>query len=401
MSGRLLAQALVMLKGKELRTIHVLCCDTGIVDLLSTKVKDLLPGKADSFIHHLEMKAAALMNYSDAKLQLDILLEMAKRLEIRGTHLSTSQEVEDLTTAVVHEADKLMILQHSQYQRYKDIHMVQDPLQVMVRYQLDQLLQQTSKELDKASPAKQREYLAKVQQFIDQLPDEKQHQIKERLGVEQLTKEVLQRIVLTSGSSILFGILVEVFGFAFYTSATSLFASLAGLLGITLSFGTYTALTSMIAILANPIFIFGLLGGGGILFYRSQSRKLRGRMLPILLLQITLPAMHNSEVEVSYTSLIDAWLTFYQRHKSLSADILDLERQCLGSKKEVAHCKQAIQKIKQNKYNSAAVQQRELARLERTLRRYQANERHLQAKIDARVKERTALESQIYGLAHI
>jgi len=85
-------------------------------------------------------------------------------------------------------------------------------LQTMVRFQLDQLLAQAGKEMDAASPEKQREYLEKVQAFIESMPDEKQDQIKQRLGVEQLTRDVLQKIVVTSGASILFAVIVEVSG---------------------------------------------------------------------------------------------------------------------------------------------------------------------------------------------
>lgn len=82
---------------------------------------------------------------------------------------------------------------------------------------------------------------------------------------------MVRKAIATSGTSIVFAIIVEVSGFAFYTTATSLVATFAGLFGLTLPFGFYTGLTSTIEVLANPLFIIPLLLGGGILFRGSGA----------------------------------------------------------------------------------------------------------------------------------
>lgn len=348
MNGRLFAQALCSLQGKDLRTVHVLCCDTGIMDIISTKIQDLLPGDTKHFMQKLEQKVSALELRPDSELQLELLLEMGKRLELRGSHLSTDQEMEDFSGHIVEHADKLMVKQVSAYQTYKEAHAGLDPLQSMVRFQLDQLLQQVGKEMDKASAAKQQEYIAKVQSFVQSMPSEKQEQIKQRLGVDQLTNEVLQKVVLTSGASVLFAVIVEVSGFAFYTTATSLLASLAGLLGITLSFGAYTALSSVIAVLASPVFLLLLLGGGGYFLYKSQNRKLQNKMLPILILQITLPLLSSPQEDVSYSPLMDVWKVYYDQHQALAVGLREHQSLSDACFKQIISLKSELKKDRQS-----------------------------------------------------
>ena len=232
-------------------------------------------------------------------------------------------------------------------------------------YQLDQLLAQAGKEMDAASPEKQREYLEKVQAFIESMPDEKQDQIKQRLGVEQLTRDVLQKIVVTSGASILFAVIVEVSGFAFYTSAVSLLASLAGLVGVTLSFGTYTVLTSTVAVLANPLFLVMLLGGGGFYLYRAQTRKLQNKMVPILILQIALPALGAFRQPVSYSPLQGRWQAAFEQHWKLRAEMGEHQQHVDEYIRQIAACKEEIRRAEQR----IAERERHIARTHSEVKR--------------------------------
>ncbi|AIQ39920.1 hypothetical protein [Paenibacillus sp. FSL R5-0912] len=336
MNGRIFGQALFSLHGKDLRIIYILCCDTGIMDLLGSKIQDLLPGDTNHFIQKLEEKVTALQYRSDEDLQLQIVLEMAKRMDLRGAHLSADQELEEYVGQIIIIAERRMAEQDSHYKGYKNNNADAGPLQSMVHFQLDQLLQLAVKEIDSASADARSEYVQKVEKFIQAMPEEKQTQIKQQLGVDKLTNEMLQRIVATSGASVLFAAIVEVSGFAFYTTATSLLASLAGLFGVTLSFGTYTALTSFVAVLASPIFLLLLLGGGGFFLYRSQNQKLQNKMLPILILQITLPFLSGQQEIVSYTPLITLWKTSHDQYQILRTKIRDIERTLEDGKKQIA-----------------------------------------------------------------
>ena len=91
-------------------------------------------------------------------------------------------------------------------------------------------------------------------------------------------------------------------GFAFYTTATSLVASFAGLFGLTLPFGFYTGLTSTIAILASPLFLLPFLLGGGIWLTQHQNKSLKKKLLPIVLMQITLPYMSKGSGSIQFDS---------------------------------------------------------------------------------------------------
>lgn len=344
MNGHIFGQALCSLHGKDLRTVYVLCCDIGIMDLLGSKIQDLLPSDTNHFIQKLEEKVTDLQHTLDEELQLQILLVMAKRLELRGAHLSTDQELEDYASQVVIMAERRMAEQNSHYKSYKNNHVETLPLQSMIRFQIDQLLQLAVKEIDSASTEAQSEYVQKVERFVQAMPEEQQAQIKQQLGVDQLTNKMLQTIVATSGASVLFATIVEVSGFAFYTTATSLLASLAGVFGITLSFGAYTALTSFVAVLASPVFVLPFLAVGGFFLYSSQNQKLQNRMLPILILQITLPALSGRQEIVSYAPLLTVWKVNHDQYQSLRNEIRAIDRILEDGAEQIALLMEGIQR---------------------------------------------------------
>lgn len=347
MNGKPFIEALNQLKGDDLRRVHVLCFDTGIVDILATKIQDLLIGSkdVDHFYLKLEEKLQLLKNKPDTRIRLEIMLELAKRFEIQGSYLNTEQALFDLGEQLIVSIDQLMLKEKKEYKEFKNSLGDEYTLtQSIIRFQLEQILKQVGDELDKASSEKKEEYASKVTAFIESLPSEKQALMKKHLHIDKITNETLTQIIIKGGASSLFVVLVEVLGFSFYTTITSLLASTVGLVGITLPFGAYTMLTSTVAILASPVFLIGLLGGGGYLMYRSQNNKLQKSLIPILLLQISLQNSSSYEDSLPLKSLIDEWKQEFKAYDKIKTEIKAKNQLLITCKQEISSQKASINK---------------------------------------------------------
>ncbi|WP_419872341.1 hypothetical protein [Candidatus Pristimantibacillus sp. PTI5] len=344
MNGKAMVEALNQLSGDDLRRVHVLCCDTDIVDILTTKIQDIFTRSKDTdhFYIKMEERVQLLKSRKDERIRLEILLELAKCLEIRGTYLNTEQAFFDLGEQIIVHIDQLMLKDKKDYKAFKETNADYSLTQSIVRFQLEQILKQIGDELDKASPEKKEEYSNKLMEFIDSLPNEKQALMKKHLNIDKLTNETLTQILIKGGAGSLFVVLVEGLGFSFYTTITSLLASTLGLIGITLPFGVYTMLTSTVAILASPVFLVGLLGGGGYLMYRSQNNKLQKSLLPIIILQITLQNSSGNENNRSLKSLVEEWKNVYKAYEKSKSELKAKEQFLLACKQEMNRQKEAI-----------------------------------------------------------
>ena len=141
---------------------------------------------------------------------------------------------------------------------------------------------------------------------------------------------------MTSSVSFVFATIVEISGFAFYTTATTLLFKFASFFGLTLPFASYTTLTSTIAVIANPLFLFILLFGGGAYIVNRQNKSLKNNLLPITIMQITLPYLSqpsNLQVNESYQLFIEEWKRRFNRYKNSWEQLrkAELEREMLIS----------------------------------------------------------------------
>ncbi|MCA0972266.1 hypothetical protein LCM20_16780 [Halobacillus litoralis] len=326
MDGKILANSLVSLKGTDLRMVYALLLKTNITQLLSSKTKDFLTKEeTDHFTNHLEKEMKKVEAMDDAMLQVDLFLEMTKLLKLRGTKYTVQKEIEDQCNEIVRQTYATFQKQNKKFRSFSEKQSNTTELQQLVNFQMMQVFSEFDDNFDGFSIEDQTKFAQKVNEYILSLPKEKQEKIKEKLGVDQLTNEVVRKAIATSGTSIVFAIIVEVSGFAFYTTATSLIASFAGLLGLTLPFGFYTGLTSTIAIVANPLFIIPLLLGGGVLIFNQQNKSLKKKLLPITVMQVALPYMSEGGDSVEFEPFIKEWGSRYQHYVQRQTALLENE----------------------------------------------------------------------------
>src|SRR5690606_3138813 len=92
-----------------------------------------------------------------------------------------------------------------------------------------------------------------LEEFFNDLPETQQKRIAEKLGINNITSSSIQQLIATNGTAVVFAAIVQVAGFAFYTTLTSVVAGIFGFVGITLPFVFYTTMTSLVAVVANPL----------------------------------------------------------------------------------------------------------------------------------------------------
>lgn len=305
--------------------VYALLLQTNIGHLVSSKTKDLIAKaskeESDNFTAHLEEKVRKLNHIEDCVLQVDLFLELTKILKLRGANYTLAKEIEEQCTLIIALAHEQLLKQDKQFKRFAEGDYNSSKLQQIVKYQMGKLFQQLDKSFHDFTNEDQVKFASQVNDYIQSLPEEKQAKIKEKLGINEVTDKLILKALATSGTSIVFAAIVEISGFAFYATATSLLASFAGVFGVTLPFGVYTGLTSTIAVLANPIFFIPLLLGGGILLVNQQNKSLKKRLLPIIVMQITLPFMSRETDDISYELFINEWKLRLEKYRKLQSDL--------------------------------------------------------------------------------
>lgn len=363
LDGQILANSLVSLKGTDLRMVYALFCKTNIGDLLFSKTKDFFSKEeSDNFTRHLEEEVSKIEHKNDNELQVNIFLEITRLLKLRGTKYSLDKEITDQCSNISNDVFAQLQKQDKNFRKFSESKSNSSKLQLMVQYQMSKVFNEIDNSFQDFSIQDQTKFANQVNEYIHSLPIEKQNKIKEKLGVNDLTDEMVRKAIATSGTSIVFAIIVEVSGFAFYTTATSLVASFAGLFGLTLPFGFYTGLTSTIAVLANPLFILPLLLGGGALLINHQNKALRKKLLPIIVMQIALPYMSGGTGSVKSEPFIKEWHIRYDKAlnltremkklalmiKDITNEISEKEQTITYYKNEIYSCETEILKEKQN-----------------------------------------------------
>lgn len=109
-----------------------------------------------------------------------------------------------------------------------------------MEYQLKGVFEKIDKEFAK-DPDKG---TTKIQEAMSQLPPDVVEEMKKAFNVNDFSNEVLRKIMLNGGSAILFSSAVNLAGFAFYTTASTILAWFTGLLGVGLPFSAYIGMST-------------------------------------------------------------------------------------------------------------------------------------------------------------
>jgi hypothetical protein len=155
------------------------------------------------------------------------------------------------------------------------------------------------------APQDQQEDIAEqLLDAVDQLDDADRQRFLDELGVEELSKVQLKKLIASGAFASAFAASVSVAGFTAYLAVTTALAAVSALIGITFPFIVYIYATAAMAFLTDPIVL--ITGGAGLtawLTSRSNKTILR-RLLPTVVAFSTISSADASDAETSLNQLV-------------------------------------------------------------------------------------------------
>ncbi|WP_431028804.1 hypothetical protein [Lysinibacillus sp. LZ02] len=320
MNGRVLAHALLQTTGQELRMVYALLCKTNIIDMLTAKTKDFFSKDIDNFNEALKEEVKKLERYSDIELQVKLLTEMTRVLDINGMRYDCLEDIETQSEVIVQATHQQMLKSDKDYAAFIELANEQEAYQLMIQYQMQKLFAAFDAKFRELSEEQSTNFTEKIQQLLTGLPIEKQQQLKQSLDIAELTHETLRMAILTQGSVIVLSMIVEVAGFSAYTTLTTAIASTMALSGVALPFGVYTVATALFSMMMSPFMLIPLALGGGGLLLKHQNKHVKKKLLPLGILQLTLPIVAQNRIgQIDSTPFTRHWQQQVKRYEELFA----------------------------------------------------------------------------------
>ncbi|WP_153725993.1 hypothetical protein [Heliorestis convoluta] len=158
MEGKMLLKGLIRLKGEDLRLLYTLFNEVTVWTALRNRMFDKISfvAKTEDESHHFESlkeKAGEFVVESDEELQLRLLLEMARTLQISKVNCASEEDLLELTDYM---ADGVLQLLHEQEEDFTG-----HSMEKMALWQL-QKLSQACKNCDNGATESEKEGSAKV-----------------------------------------------------------------------------------------------------------------------------------------------------------------------------------------------------------------------------------------------
>jgi hypothetical protein len=319
MDGQLVAVSLMNLKGRELRMLYALLFKTNILSLLRVKTKDLFNKDVDHFNANLEKEMQKIEQISDEVLQLDLFLKLTEVYEMKGLPYHSIPNIEQQCQAIVGHTYSDLLKNDKEFILFTDSATDQTQLQQIIQFEMQKLFFSFDDKYKELKDEERYKFTQKIKEFLVQLPDDEQIRLKNRLQIEEVTKESIHGAMINLGAVFVLSAIVEIAGFSAYTTLTTAMASTIALSGVAMPVGVYTLASSLLTLVINPFILIPLaIGGGGWLVSR-QNKVSQKRLIPIVLLQMSLPSMvalPNYKEEL-FQPFISRWQHLKNKHTSL------------------------------------------------------------------------------------
>ena len=192
---------------------------------------------------------------------------LIEKLASIGVYLSSNPSDDEISVAVIDAGCKNFKKQISD-----GLTPAQKADAIYQRYN-EKLVAQTQEKYEKASETEKRKICEQLQKEVDSMPDERMEKLREALGVNKVTGEVLTNFISTSAgaSALLLALNASGFG-AFMALTTIMHAVFTTTLGITLPFAVYTTSTTILSFFLGPAGWIFLVGTEIILFNRNKNK---------------------------------------------------------------------------------------------------------------------------------
>ncbi|HZG72824.1 MAG TPA: hypothetical protein VEY51_14900 [Chondromyces sp.] len=343
MEGSQLAQSLVSLRGMHLRYVYALLCELHVWDLVSTKTKDVFSKEQSShFFTWLDRETEKLKDEPDEELQLDLLLQLSKALKIESRLFDLPTEIERQCEEIVDEAFGLLKKQYKELEQYYDQAYSKNKLEVMIHWQMKLIYDHLAeKKTESPSPLP---WVKEMEQYLSEVPDYFQEQLKEVFEVESLKEKDLSTVISKKGILFVFSEITKRTGLVFYRQLLESFSA------ETTKLEELKSDTIYFAWMMNPNVLLSLIFSGGTVLYRYQYLLFNKGLVPIVLMQTVLPYFaeeHRSEKDINVLSV--KWNERYQIYRTILRTINE-------NMKEQEEWEHALSLLKEDRQSIQSIQ---------------------------------------------
>jgi hypothetical protein len=346
MDNRIVTQSFLTAPREMLAAQLALLDRTTLAKLLKSKVTDLFSHEKGEFNRIVDEAIRCLVNEPAAELVLRLLGALNGILGIPARRYVAPRDFEDNGEEIF--ARCLAVLRETEKE------FSGTDLQDMLRFLTNKMFGEIGKRFESLSSDKQQEVVDAVRNFIEDLPEAQREKLRNEIGADQITDSYIRKAIVSGTLSTAFAAAVSVGGFAFYTGAVSLLATLAGLVGLTLPFSAYMGLTSTIAVISNPLFFIPVVAGGGWWLYSRQNQKMRRRLAPLVLAQSVLAYLAGRANGADLADeALRLWQAAWTEVERSRGELVQAERALAATQEELSRTKNWIRVLNQRQEQQA------------------------------------------------
>ncbi|WP_203362490.1 hypothetical protein [Bacillus sp. REN10] len=317
--GKQLAQSLVFLTGKQLRFVYVLLNDVNLWEIISSKTKDAVSKDNPAhFYAWLSKEAEKLNDVDDQELQLDLLLQLSKVLKLPAKLYNESYEIENQCANIVQEVFNILQKKYKQFaNQYEQFHL-KNKLEFFIHWEIAEMYIH----LNEQHYRKKEEnvialWTEEVLTFLQEMPTYQQEQVIQQLNLSACTQNELSKALQTDAFSV-FTAISERTGFHFYQFLLRNFSRNRT---ATIQEDAYFSW------MTNPNLLLSLIFKGGGILSRYQNLLFNKGLLPIVLLQATLPFLSEGmENQNDLSPLSSSWRSRFDHYRSMLRTVNELVR---------------------------------------------------------------------------
>ena len=339
MDGMIVSNSIYSLKGTDLRIIYSLLTNVNLRHLVSFNVGRLFSREHNKDYVNYILEAANEFNHlPDETIQVSLFQEMNKILSLDGMYYEEPYHIEEQCDRIVKKVHQQYIHQEKPFLAYTKEQVKFTNIHHMIRYQLRYLFYELEDRFQDLSAIDQEEMIHIIYQYIHHLPDDKKWLLQQRLPILALLKEGINEIELST-------LLIELSNVSlssFFQMLYELLHQYVEKLSMNIPLLHNNEISPTIKLLTSPYFITPNVLGGRVLQMNYQHHAIKKRLLPFILMEITMPYLCNEDSVPETTVFLDEWKRRIIQYRQLDFQATLLEMKHIEISEDIHKCRQRI-----------------------------------------------------------
>lgn len=340
MDGTILSNSIYSLKGSDLRIIYSLLSNMNLRKLLSFNVNKLVTREHNlDYVNFIFDAANEFNDIPDETLQFSLFQEMNKTLSLNSLSYEDPYHIEKQCEAIVEKVYHIYINQEKPFLQFTNDQIEFTRIHLMIDYQLRPLFYEVEHCFQNLSVDEQEEFLDVIYQFIHLLPEDKKWILQQNLPKKVVQIKDLKDIELST-------LLIQLSNShlpSLFHMLTRLMIKYAEKLSITIPLLHHDDISSPIKFVTSPYFITPYVLGGRALQMNYHHQAIKKRLMPFILMQITLPYLCNETSSVSSPVLFqNEWKRRVEEYRRIDYQSTVIEMKHIEISEHHHKCRQRL-----------------------------------------------------------